>query len=67
MAVPARTTSACAVGWGLRSAVAADIEMIAEMRATVMRADLERLGRYDEHRVRQRLQDSSPRSTRRSS
>ncbi|MGW4560869.1 N-acetyltransferase family protein [Streptomyces sp. NPDC004561] len=42
----------------LRSAVAADIEVIAELRATVMRADLERLGRYDEHRVRQRLRDS---------
>ncbi|GAA4628746.1 GNAT family N-acetyltransferase [Actinoallomurus vinaceus] len=34
------------------------------MRATVMRADLERLGRYDEHRVRQRLRDSfSPQYT----
>ncbi|WP_055590941.1 GNAT family N-acetyltransferase [Peterkaempfera griseoplana] len=42
----------------LRSATAADIEVIAELRATVMRADLERLGRYDEHRVRQRLRDS---------
>ncbi|KAK1186421.1 GNAT family N-acetyltransferase [Streptomyces sp. NBS 14/10] len=42
----------------LRSGVAADIEAIAELRATVMRADLERLGRYDEHRVRQRLRDS---------
>ncbi|MGO4754932.1 GNAT family N-acetyltransferase [Streptomyces sp. 2MCAF27] len=34
------------------------MEAIAELRATVMRADLERLGRYDEHRVRQRLRDS---------
>ncbi|MFJ9033791.1 GNAT family N-acetyltransferase [Streptomyces sp. NPDC102274] len=42
----------------LRSATATDIEVIAELRATVMRADLERLGRYDEHRVRQRLRDS---------
>jgi GNAT superfamily N-acetyltransferase len=51
-------------GWSLRSAVAADIETLAELRATVMRADLERLGRYDEHRVRQRLRDSfSPRHT----
>ncbi|MGW1752415.1 GNAT family N-acetyltransferase [Streptomyces sp. NPDC002092] len=58
MAVPARTTSAHAAGWVLRSAVAADIEVIAALRATVMRADLERLGRYDEHRVRQRLRDS---------
>lgn len=53
-----------AVGWALRSAVTADIEMIAELRATVMRGDLERLGRYDEHRVRQRLRDSfSPQHT----
>lgn len=65
MAVSARTTtSGDAAGWVLRSAVAADIEVIAELRATVMRADLERLGRYDEHRVRQRLRDSfSPQHT----
>jgi GNAT superfamily N-acetyltransferase len=44
--------------WALRSAQAADVEVIAELRATVMRADLERLGRYDEHRVRQRLRDT---------
>ncbi len=56
--VPARTTLAHTAGWMLRSAAAPDIEMIAELRATVMRADLERLGRYDEHRVRQRLRDS---------
>lgn len=42
----------------LRSAEPADVEVIAELRATVMRADLERLGRFDEHRVRQRLRDS---------
>ncbi|WP_251054835.1 GNAT family N-acetyltransferase [Streptomyces sp. ISL-66] len=37
---------------------------MAELRATVMRADLERLGRFDEHRVRQRLRDSlSPQYT----
>ncbi len=30
---------------------------MAELRAVVLRADLERLGRYDEHRVRQRLRD----------
>ncbi len=53
-----------AVGWTLRPASAADIEVIAELRAAVMRADLERLGRYDEHRVRQRLRDSfSPQHT----
>jgi GNAT superfamily N-acetyltransferase len=44
--------------WTLRPAVAADLEVLAELRATVLRADLERLGRYDEHRVRQRLRDS---------
>ncbi|MFJ3712880.1 MULTISPECIES: GNAT family N-acetyltransferase [unclassified Streptomyces] len=44
--------------WSLRSASSADVETIAELRATVMRPDLERLGRFDEHRVRQRLRDS---------
>ncbi|WP_374104257.1 GNAT family N-acetyltransferase [Streptomyces sp. ISL-43] len=58
LVVPARATSAQATGWVLRSVVEADTEVIAELRATVMRADLERLGRYDEHRVRQRLRDS---------
>ncbi len=42
----------------LRAAVAADVDKLAELRAVVMRPDLERLGRYDEHRVRQRLRDS---------
>jgi GNAT superfamily N-acetyltransferase len=45
-------------GWALRPVVAADVEVIADLRAVVMRADLERLGRYDEHRVRQRFRDS---------
>lgn len=45
-------------GWVLRPAVIEDIEVIAELRAAVMRPDLERLGRYDEHRVRQRFRDS---------
>jgi GNAT superfamily N-acetyltransferase len=63
-ALSARTASSHAAAWALRSAVAADLEMIAELRATVMRADLERLGRYDDQRVRQRLRDSfSPRYT----
>lgn len=44
--------------WGLRTARLTDVEMVAELRATVLRADLERLGRFDEHRVRQRLRDS---------
>ncbi|MFC9292951.1 GNAT family N-acetyltransferase [Streptomyces sp. NPDC057011] len=50
--------------WALRSAGPDDIEAIAELRAAVMRPDLERLGRFDEHRVRQRLRDSfSPHHT----
>ncbi|WP_405725858.1 GNAT family N-acetyltransferase [Streptomyces sp. NBC_00028] len=44
--------------WELRAASTADLESIVEIRAVVMRADLERLGRYDEHRVRQRLRDA---------
>lgn len=43
--------------WELRPAREADVERIAELRAVTMRPDLERLGRYDEHRVRQRLRD----------
>jgi GNAT superfamily N-acetyltransferase len=43
--------------WKFRPASAADVDMVAELRAVVMRADLERLGRYDERRVRQRLRD----------
>ncbi|KMS71298.1 acetyltransferase [Streptomyces viridochromogenes] len=45
------------VDWSLRAASASDVEAIAEVRAVVLRADLERLGRYDENRVRQRLRD----------
>jgi GNAT superfamily N-acetyltransferase len=45
-------------GWTLRAAATTDLEPLADLRATVMRPDLERLGRYDEHRVRQRLRDS---------
>ncbi|MDP9847040.1 GNAT family N-acetyltransferase [Streptosporangium lutulentum] len=43
--------------WELRPASVADLEGVAELRAVVLRPDLERLGRYDEHRVRQRLRD----------
>ncbi|GAB4051636.1 GNAT family N-acetyltransferase [Catellatospora paridis] len=43
--------------WVTRPALTADVEPVAELRAVVLRADLERLGRYDEHRVRQRLRD----------
>ncbi|MDX2644717.1 GNAT family N-acetyltransferase [Streptomyces sp. PA03-1a] len=44
--------------WNIRPAAATDVEAVAELRAVAMRADLERLGRYDEHRVRQRLRDA---------
>lgn len=44
--------------WVLRAAGPDDVEVIAELRAVVMRPDLERLGRFDEHRVRQRLRDA---------
>ncbi|MDI3405232.1 GNAT family N-acetyltransferase [Streptomyces cavernicola] len=43
--------------WSLRPATPADVEPVAELRAVVLRPDLERLGRYDERRVRQRLRD----------
>jgi GNAT superfamily N-acetyltransferase len=43
--------------WEIRLASVADVEAVAELRAVVLRADLERLGRYDEQRVRQRLRD----------
>ncbi|MEU8512105.1 GNAT family N-acetyltransferase [Kitasatospora sp. NPDC048722] len=46
--------------WSLRPATPADVGPVAELRARVLRADLERLGRYDEHRVRQRLRDGFP-------
>ncbi|GIG00413.1 GNAT family N-acetyltransferase [Catellatospora citrea] len=51
--------------WDTRPASTADVEPLAELRAVVLRADLERLGRYDEHRVRQRLRDKfAPEHTR---
>ncbi|WP_409472004.1 GNAT family N-acetyltransferase [Streptomyces sp. HC307] len=43
--------------WDVRQASASDVEAVAELRAVVLRADLERLGRYDEQRVRQRLRN----------
>lgn len=42
----------------LRPATGDDVEWIAELRAVVLRADLERLGRYDPTRVRQRFRDA---------
>ncbi|MEO3872790.1 GNAT family N-acetyltransferase [Nonomuraea sp. B12E4] len=44
--------------WELRQALASDVEAVAELRAVVLKADLERLGRYDPHRVRQRFRDA---------
>ncbi|MGK3940717.1 GNAT family N-acetyltransferase [Streptomyces sp. RP5T] len=44
--------------WVLRPATEADAEPIAELRAVVLRPDLERLGRFDEERVRQRFRDA---------
>ena len=41
--------------WSLRAAVDADAQWIAELRALVLRPDLERLGRFDPVRVRQRF------------
>ncbi|CAL9642957.1 hypothetical protein SUDANB28_06413 [Streptomyces sp. enrichment culture] len=41
----------------MRLASIADVEPVAELRAVVLRTDLERLGRYDEQRVRQRLRE----------
>ncbi|MBM0278225.1 GNAT family N-acetyltransferase [Micromonospora tarensis] len=43
--------------WSIRPASTADVAAVAELRAEVLRADLERLGRYDGQRVRQRLRD----------
>ncbi|MFG1811343.1 GNAT family N-acetyltransferase [Streptomyces sp. NPDC049040] len=57
-AAPERAAGARTACWVLRPALPADVEAIVEIRAVVMRPDLERLGRYDEHRVRQRLRDS---------
>jgi GNAT superfamily N-acetyltransferase len=41
--------------WSLRAAVDDDAKWIAELRALVLRPDLERLGRFDPVRVRQRF------------
>ncbi|MEV6965214.1 GNAT family N-acetyltransferase [Hamadaea sp. NPDC051192] len=43
--------------WTLRPATAGDVDAVAELRAVVLRPDLERVGRYDEHRVRERLRE----------
>ncbi|WP_075661399.1 GNAT family N-acetyltransferase [Streptomyces acidiscabies] len=44
--------------WTTRPATPADLEPLLDIRAEAMRPDLERLGRYDKHRVRQRLRDA---------
>ncbi|NEA38047.1 GNAT family N-acetyltransferase [Streptomyces sp. SID11385] len=57
--VGARTSGGVDAGaWELRAATATDLDALVEIRAEVMRPDLERLGRYDAHRVRQRLRDA---------
>ena len=44
--------------WTLRPAEASDAPWMAELRSVVMRPDLERLGRYDDDRVRRRFLDA---------
>jgi GNAT superfamily N-acetyltransferase len=44
--------------WDLRPAVKLDARWIAELRAVVLRADLERLGRFDPVRVRERFRSA---------
>ncbi|WP_120493667.1 GNAT family N-acetyltransferase [Microbacterium phyllosphaerae] len=56
---------AVSVEWSLRASSPSDAPWMAELRAIVMRPDLERLGRYDPVRVRQRFLDAfSPEHTR---
>lgn len=51
--------------WDLRPSAETDATWIAELRAIVLRDDLERLGRYDPVRVRRRFLDAfDPSSTR---
>ena len=50
--------SGVSAGWTLRAAVPSDASWMAELRAVVMRPDLERLGRYDDDRVRRRFLDA---------
>lgn len=47
--------TAAGAAWTLRPATAEDLEWVADLRAVVLRPDLERLGRYDAGRVRERL------------
>jgi len=50
-----RGNAALTPTWTLRPAVELDAPWIAELRAVALRADLERLGRFDPIRVRQRF------------
>ncbi|MFD4367022.1 GNAT family N-acetyltransferase [Rhodococcus sp. NPDC058521] len=47
-----------AVAWKFRASDRADAHWMSELRAEVMRHDLERLGRYDQVRVRRRFLDA---------
>lgn len=49
---------AMAVAWKFRASEWSDAHWMAELRAEVMRPDLERLGRYDAVRVRRRFLDA---------
>jgi len=49
---------AVVVSWSYRPSVPSDASWMAELRAVVMRPDLERLGRFDPERVRRRFLDS---------
>nr|WP_314841005.1 GNAT family N-acetyltransferase [uncultured Microbacterium sp.] len=44
--------------WSLRPSERDDAAWMAELRATVLRADLERVGRFDQTRVRRRFLDA---------
>lgn len=49
----------------LRPSLGTDIDWLVELRAEVLRPDLERLGRYDPQRVRDRMRDAfRPENTR---
>lgn len=48
-------SATASVNWSLRAAEARDAEWIAELRAEVLRPDLERLSRFDPVRVRRRF------------
>lgn len=56
---------AVVVSWSYRPSLPSDASWMAELRAVVMRPDLERLGRFDAVRVRRRFLDGfTPENTR---